>query len=621
MKRNRIFAALVFTALMAFGMAACSNASDTYIINNYTDEKTEKTYSVEVMNLVPKTVDLRWVNPKTGKVATDCQVPLGFKAGDNEIPYFAVKNDSLSIFFNIKDKGIYDVSKVTTATKKVTVTNTLSGSKAVIDLSHRKIVFENYDAFFQKNDAYHDIAGLTGVDIDYMKMVYAANIAGKPLTVYWGGLKNMHVGIWQYQGECSLAFPLQTFCDIFMVANYASLYYNGTYLYSNLGDKDKLLAKEYYSAASTGKRSKALAEYCYDELCFNLDLNYGLKAIHGMENFNNFDEFFGLVGVREALKSEKCLEFSNALKDVCDFYFDDGHSNYMYNSWRLGKDAKVPGTKVSFMNLEYAQNEDKYIRKGRNLVLGTGAYHKETDPVPCYEVSGDGKTAIVRFDSFTDNDANIAALNEQLVGFDDSKMAVYAGSEEAENAVETAAMIHAVNEKIKALGSSVENVVLDLSCNGGGSCRAAAFVLSWMLGRCYFDLTDSITGAKCTAVYNADVDFDGKYDARDTIMDKKLFCIVSPLSFSCGNMVPAMLKASGNVTILGATSSGGTSVVNPSSAADGTVFRFSSKQVMSVTKNGSNYDIDQGIEPDYRIHEPANFYTTSKIVELLATIK
>ena len=168
--------------------------------------------------------------------------------------------------------------------------------------------------------------------------------------------------------------------------------------------------------------------------------------------------------------------------------------------------------------------------------------------------------------------------------------------------------------------------MLDLSCNGGGANHAAAFILAWMLGECTFNFTDSITGAKWAATYVADVDFDGNYmsddtpDIGDALLDKRLFCLVSPYSFSCANMVAAMLKDSGWATIIGAPSSGGSSTVQHSSTADGTYFQMSSKKVMSLNKNGSNYDIDRGVEPHYYISKPVNFYNLEKIQDLVNSI-
>ena len=186
-------------------------------------------------------------------------------------------------------------------------------------------------------------------------------------------------------------------------------------------------------------------------------------------------------------------------------------------------------------------------------------------------------------------------------------------------------MISAVNELIQnnkdidGNAVNIENVVLDLSCNGGGANHTACFVIAWMLGTCQFDFRNPITGAKWSALYRADIDFDG-FNDDDSVSGKNLFCIVSPNSFSCGNMVPAVLKASNRVTILGTPSSGGTSCVQFSSVADGTIIRFSSKNVMSVVKNGSYYDIDQGVEPHYYINIPENFYDKAAIQDLVNDI-
>ena len=194
------------------------------------------------------------------------------------------------------------------------------------------------------------------------------------------------------------------------------------------------------------------------------------------------------------------------------------------------------------------------------------------------------------------------------------------GRHEYEDIYDTVSFIYAVNKKIQN-DSNIDNVVLDLSNNGGGANHSACFVLAWMLGTCDFAFTNPITGAKWTISYIADVNMNGTPgEDSDTVKDKKLFCLISPCSFSCGNMVPAMLKASDRVTILGVTSSGGSSCVQSSSAADGSIFRMSSKYVMSINKNGSNYDIDKGIDPHYFINNPENFYKMDTIAALVKNI-
>jgi C-terminal processing protease CtpA/Prc len=128
------------------------------------------------------------------------------------------------------------------------------------------------------------------------------------------------------------------------------------------------------------------------------------------------------------------------------------------------------------------------------------------------------------------------------------------------------------------------------------------------------------TGALTTATYRADVNLDRVFDEKDSVADKNLYCLISPVSFSCGNLVPAAMKSSDKVTILGRTSGGGSCTVQPLSTAWGTLFQISGSTRMSFLKNGSFYDIDQGIEPNYTISKPEKFYDREKLTEYINEI-
>ena len=49
----------------------------------------------------------------------------------------------------------------------------------------------------------------------------------------------------------------------------------------------------------------------------------------------------------------------------------------------------------------------------------------------------------------------------------------------------------------------------------------------------------------------------------------------------------------------------------------GTSFRYSSAKRLSFVKNGSFYDVDQGVEPDYFINDYANFYNREALTEFI----
>ncbi len=193
----------------------------------------------------------------------------------------------------------------------------------------------------------------------------------------------------------------------------------------------------------------------------------------------------------------------------------------------------------------------------------------------------------------------------------------YAYLEGEELPPDTIALVIRAHEQITRENSPIENVVIDLSNNTGGMTDAAIYLLSWLLGEAPISVQDMNTGAMSTALYQADVNLDHQFDERDTIADKNIFCLISPVSFSCGNMVPAALKASDKVTILGRTSGGGSCAVQHLSTAWGTMFDISGSNRMSFQKNGSFYDIDQGVSPDYTITRPEKYYDREALTDFI----
>ena len=61
-----------------------------------------------------------------------------------------------------------------------------------------------------------------------------------------------------------------------------------------------------------------------------------------------------------------------------------------------------------------------------------------------------------------------------------------------------------------------------------------------------------------TSSFKADTNLDGKFNKKDALYGKglRLYCLISPCSFSCGNLVPSVFKQSDKVTLIGKTSGG-----------------------------------------------------------------
>ncbi len=165
--------------------------------------------------------------------------------------------------------------------------------------------------------------------------------------------------------------------------------------------------------------------------------------------------------------------------------------------------------------------------------------------------------------------------------------------------------------------SPIENVVIDLSINGGGAATAAIYTVAWFLGTCTINVNNTLTKQQASTSYKADVNCDRKFDENDTVSSKNLYCLISPNSFSCGNLLPSIFKNAGNVTLIGKPSGGGACTIQYITTADGNIFRISSANRLSSLYNGSYYNVDRGVEPDFHLSKIESFYNRESLTDYI----
>ena len=467
-----------------------------------------------------------------------------------------------------------------------------NGAYCEIDFVEDTMYFSDFDMFVACG--YGNMADMldgTYVDGDgnsfYFQRTSSLSISGLPVII---DLAARDIPLDIYEGKKYV--PFQTFNDIFISPFWRSFAYNGKDLFY-LPDAriDSSINDTYYSI-EPAERSAALIEYTVNELCLFMDLFYGLQDEHGVKyGFENYLEHTGLL---DDLMSPDAGKSSAAVASLMNGYLADRHSGFNMASPYTGS-AEIKGDIKTNPVIElFGKNLFKfYTARGTHMPDGVKGY---------LEV---GNTAYITFDGFKIN-------SHRTKGY----------GENAENDMsDTFGLIIYAHSQITREGSPVENVVLDLSCNMGGAIDAAVYVTAWMLGYCDFSVTNPITNSYATASYKVDVNLDGKFDESDSIADKHLYCITSPVSFSGANLVPSLLKASGMVTVLGGTSSGGACSVQFTSLADGSLMQISSPHHLCVVSNGAYYTVDRGVEPHYFFAETDSYYDREALTEYINNLK
>ena len=540
---------------------------------------------------------------KSGEEPVDPAFPLYFVDGVNDLPYADIR-DIVDLANRMKDARGFDglTYLIECDEEKGAAGILVDGSTSLLamDFAGQTVTYSSLDTFGQDPSLpLMDALGFSGFNAEtgepeLVQRVPDSGIRreGRPLTI---SLADYSIPMIHRDGQFLL--PLHTAFDLILSQTGSVVCFNGEGVFFGnsglFGDpvygEIYGLGEKYYSA-KPAERSEALAAYGVNELCMEMDHFYGLKESHGIDSFR------GLLisaGLYEPLMSPDPLEADRALATLIKNYLDDGHSQYEANSWMTGVEPENnPVAMPSGPSRAAAERIEKQYRAARKK------YPDAAEPY--LEV---GNTAYISFDGFR-------YLHSDASDY-------YGELSEEDTRMDTFGLIINAHRQITRENSPIENVVLDLSVNPGGASSAAIFVMSWFLGETPFSLTSPATGAMSTAFCRADVNLDRKFDDLDTVADKNLYCLVSPVSFSCGNLVPWVFKASGAVTLLGDTSGGGSCVVRAMSSAWGSVFTMSGIKRISFVKNGSFYDVDRGVDPDVFLTRKESFYDREKLTEFI----
>ena len=519
---------------------------------------------------------------------------LYFVNQEENIPYISMTEltELLNTIFS-EALGDPDVNYEMSTYENIVSITRENGAAYYIDLAANTISSDDYDLSTVGSGALNGldvvVNGTTGREKDILQHSVYAYIGGNIITFNLDDY-GIHMAADDQEGY----IPLATANDLFICTSYYNLVYNGESAFllesSSLQDSDTSelteLGEIYYSV-ETKDRPQALIDFTYRELCLALDMHYGLKSEHGITNFN---DYFVRTGLYDKLTDADPSVFYEAIQELTLLYFADRHSGPNMASAYAGNITTYPQELLGAV-LTMAMDDIVYSNA---RMSATGS-----DSPAGYEEYGD--TAFITFDQFTiDRDKDYASCTLENDPSDTVMLILYA------------------DQQIKREDSPIKNIVIDLSNNIGGDADAAAALVAWYLGAATFQVEDVLTGAISSAAYSLDVNYDGKIDdSVDTVKNYNLYCLISPVSFSCGNLVPAFFKQNGYVTLIGKTSGGGACVVQPMATADGCLYQCSGRKKIATATNGSYYSVDQGVTPDIYIDNVKDFYDKDYIQSLI----
>ena len=434
-------------------------------------------------------------------------------------------------------------------------------------------------------------------------------------------------------GEDGVYFPFAVLNDLYSDLFYHVGFFNGeTVVINNVNETflPDMILPEYSRPVITKKeRSAAEAEFVYHELCFVTDHLYGYPGRNALEaeglEENGLDATLSEMGplgedVKKLLLSTDPVEYLAGMNILSDLMADGGHtflshlglhmnSFYRYAPQTIGRAVDLYSDYLEeypeLMDLVLAGQEENEagsaVRAARRSMLGSsGTYFKY------------GDTALLVFRSF--NPEKNGAWKRYYDGtglFPSSK-----------NDPDDMMAVFLEGLKKADEDPNVRNLIIDLTDNGGGSVDIVMTIMSLITGESSLYMQNAMTGQMIRTYYDVDRNFDRVFDEQDAEVEYDLHFAVltSSYSFSCANLLPAMMKDAG-YPVIGEQSGGGTCALQIMQTEEGWPYILSSFR--SRLCNAAGEMIDGGVPVDVELTgdgerpDYTNFFDLRKLDELM----
>ena len=471
---------------------------------------------------------------------------------------------------------------------KYTVTN-FCDDTAVFDISDETIKIDDMGRFVELACDLQS-QNSDGMDPDYPYASITHKVEPEKATPKTLALADYDIDL--RGDESGVYAPLPTLSDIFASASGYYVVYAGEKIYVRdfvgLYLNSVMEEDPDYLPAIKADRPEDMAQYTYNELCFNMDLWYGKPGqefIHADLENGKLDDILTekYPQIKEKLLAKDFETYYAGLIHIfAGLLFDGGHTGLACIS--LMEDEFDLSTKI-YKEVRAADYGTTY-----NTFAARKAHGSLREETREHFYNGDyyvekGDTAIICFNKFV---VDADAWKAFYAGESDRPLIVE-DEETGGETYDTVGVILAGLERAKK-NPEIKNIIIDNSCNGGGNDIAMLAIEDLMTGEGYIRDRNMLNEQFNTKEEKFDLNSDGKIDAGDAspYTGYRYGVLTSDGSFSCGNAFPFFMQEHGAM-ILGEKSSGGACGVRISSAG-GIEIQNSAASSCTVTKDGKTVD-------------------------------
>ncbi|WP_029906308.1 S41 family peptidase [Mycoplasmopsis opalescens] len=503
---------------------------------------------------------------------------------------------------------------------QLTIKNLVNGTKIVINWKDNTISMGPYSNFVELGDDEYNSAYSEGVKR------LSIDITENPIDLFFD-LSKYDLDILKYKNKILLPYPI--FNTLFCSQNYYNIIYNGNKyagieLVYNDSDNKEFRKKLEKDSPFLNHLTESFKKDNYNSLLFTLDYYYSL-----MPEFKIYPDFKKFIETNPELKSkltDALLGNDNAKRREAYYYLFEDLLADLHTSLQAmpinqdfildsEENIKRAVTVSDFHELKANENNNRnQYRKIRNELI-VQRKHKNWSN---YEFLDDQDINEKNYEKnqwqygpmlFHNYKKNFAVI--KFDKFEVKRPEIGQNKSTFDFVYEAVKNVRSYNSSVKKYAShlnknykKVENIVIDLSTNGGGAIASMIRVLGILTDKNIpINNFNTLNKIGYFEQWEVDVDLDKNYK-NDAATEFNYYVLIGPNTYSAANLFASIVKDLKLGTLIGKRSSGGGSAILPLVLPDGTNFIISGPQTL---RNVQNQSIEYGIDPDIKI-ELKDFY-------------